>query len=97
LFLRNAIAGLQTEAVGCRVCGRKLLAVVAVGAVLAFLPFWLYPLRVLRLWKARPYLTTFPGLDRPWAPLEAYLEGMEVRPVMFGTNYLARGRARIPV
>jgi len=60
-------------------------------------PAWLYPLRVLRLWKARPYLTTFRGLDRPWAPLEAYLEGMEVRPVMFGTNYLARGRARIPV
>lgn len=58
---------------------------------------WLYPLRLLRLWKARPYLTTFRGLDRPWAPLEPYLQGMEVQPVMFGTNYLARGRARKPV
>jgi demethylmenaquinone methyltransferase/2-methoxy-6-polyprenyl-1,4-benzoquinol methylase len=57
-------------------------------------PAWLFPLRLLRLWKARPYLTTFRGLDRPWAPLEPYLEGMEVQPVMFGTNYVARGRAR---
>jgi demethylmenaquinone methyltransferase/2-methoxy-6-polyprenyl-1,4-benzoquinol methylase len=57
-------------------------------------PAWLYPLRLLRLWKARPYLTTFRGLARPWAPLEAYLDGMQVQPVLFGTNYLARGRAR---
>jgi demethylmenaquinone methyltransferase/2-methoxy-6-polyprenyl-1,4-benzoquinol methylase len=57
-------------------------------------PAWLFPLRLLRLWKARPYLTTFRGLARPWTPLEPYLEGMEVQPVMFGTNYLARGRAR---
>jgi ubiquinone/menaquinone biosynthesis C-methylase UbiE len=57
-------------------------------------PAWLYPLRLLRLWKARPYLTTFRGLDRPWAPLERYVEGMEVQPVLFGTNYLARGRAK---
>lgn len=55
-------------------------------------PAWLFPLRLLRLWKARPYLTTFRGLDRPWAPLEAYVEGMEVRPVLLGTNYIARGR-----
>lgn len=58
-------------------------------------PAWLLPLRLLRLWKARPYLTTFRGLDRPWAPLEAYVEGMEVEPVLLGTNYIARARARI--
>jgi len=34
-------------------------------------PAWLFPLRLLRLWKARPYLTTFRGLGRPWAPLES--------------------------
>lgn len=58
-------------------------------------PAWLFPLRLLRLWKARPYLTTFRGLDRPWAPLEAYVEEIEVRPVLFGTNYMARARARM--
>jgi demethylmenaquinone methyltransferase/2-methoxy-6-polyprenyl-1,4-benzoquinol methylase len=57
-------------------------------------PAWLFPLRLLRLWKARPYLTTTRGLDRPWAPLEPYLEGMQVQPLLFGTNYIARGRAR---
>jgi ubiquinone/menaquinone biosynthesis C-methylase UbiE len=57
-------------------------------------PLWLFPARLYRLLKARPYVTTFGGLDRPWALLEGYLEGIEVQPTMFGTNYLARGRAR---
>ncbi|MGH8707706.1 MAG: class I SAM-dependent methyltransferase [Burkholderiales bacterium] len=55
-------------------------------------PAWLF---ALRLWKARLYLTTFRGLARPWAPLEPYLEGMQVQPVLLGTNYIARGRAKI--
>ena len=57
-------------------------------------PAWLFPARLYRLFKARPYVTTFRGLDRPWALLEPYLEAIEVQPRMFGTNYLARGRAR---
>jgi len=64
--------------------------VVAAGA--KHPPAWLYPLRLLRLWKARPYLTTFRGLDRPWATLEPYLGQMEVRPLLLGTNYIARAR-----
>jgi demethylmenaquinone methyltransferase/2-methoxy-6-polyprenyl-1,4-benzoquinol methylase len=55
-------------------------------------PWWLVPARLFRLWKARPYLTTYRGLDRPWAPLERFAEGIRVQPVMFGTNYLAHGR-----
>ena len=58
-------------------------------------PAWLFPLRLLRLWRARPYLTTFRGLERPWGPLAPYVEGMEVRPAMFNTNYMARARARM--
>lgn len=57
-------------------------------------PAWLFPARLYRLLKARPYVTTFRGLDRPWALLEPYLQGIEVLPRMFGTNYLARGRAK---
>jgi demethylmenaquinone methyltransferase/2-methoxy-6-polyprenyl-1,4-benzoquinol methylase len=59
-------------------------------------PAWLFPARLYRLLKARPYVTTFRGLDRPWALLEGYLEGIEVQSMMFGTNYLARGRAAGP-
>lgn len=57
-------------------------------------PAWLFPARLYRLIKARPYVTTFRGLDRPWGLLEGYVEGLAVRPTMLGTNYLAWGRAR---
>jgi len=53
---------------------------------------WLLPLRLYRLLKARPWVTTLHGLDRPWAGTERYLPGLEVRPAMLGTVYLASGR-----
>jgi demethylmenaquinone methyltransferase/2-methoxy-6-polyprenyl-1,4-benzoquinol methylase len=53
-------------------------------------PPWMFPVRLYRLWKARPYLTTFRGLERPWAPLERYVGVMQVQSLMLGTNYLAR-------
>lgn len=57
-------------------------------------PAWLFPLRLWRLAKARRYVTTFAGLERPWALLEPGLAALEVEPVMLGTNYLARGRVK---
>jgi ubiquinone/menaquinone biosynthesis C-methylase UbiE len=65
-----------------------------VAAGVKYPPAWLFPLRLLRLWNARPYLTTFRGLARPWEPLEAYVDGMQVQPVLLATNYIARARAR---
>lgn len=55
-------------------------------------PAWLFPLRLYRLLKARPYVTTFRGLDEPWGALRPYVGALEVTPVMLGTNYLAHGR-----
>jgi demethylmenaquinone methyltransferase/2-methoxy-6-polyprenyl-1,4-benzoquinol methylase len=55
-------------------------------------PAWLFPLRLWRLLKARPYVTTFHGLDEPWRELRSYLASLEVSPVLLGTNYLAHGR-----
>ncbi|MEK6246242.1 MAG: methyltransferase domain-containing protein [Pseudomonadota bacterium] len=57
-------------------------------------PHWLFPLRLYRLLKARPYVTTFSGLDRPWRLIEAFVPDLRVTPVMLGTNYLARGSVR---
>ena len=57
-------------------------------------PAWLFPLRLYRLAKARPYVTTFRGLDQPWRMLGEYVADLAVQPVMLGTNYLASGRAR---
>jgi ubiquinone/menaquinone biosynthesis C-methylase UbiE len=55
---------------------------------------WLLPAWLYRLAKARPYVTTFRGLRRPWSGLAPFLAGLDVEPVMLGTNYLARGRLR---
>jgi demethylmenaquinone methyltransferase/2-methoxy-6-polyprenyl-1,4-benzoquinol methylase len=57
-------------------------------------PAWLFPLRLLRLLKARPYVTTFSGLARPWASIERYVPDLRIIPVMLGTNYLASGRVK---
>ena len=57
-------------------------------------PAWLFPLRLYRLIKARPYVTTFRGLDEPWRMLREYVPDLAVKPVMLGTNYVASGRAR---
>lgn len=40
---------------------------------------------------ARPYVTTFEGLDRPWRHLERHVPGLSVRPVLAGGAYLAWG------
>lgn len=61
---------------------------------------WLFPLRLYRLLKARPYVTTLAGLDAPWRLLQGYVPDLRIEPVLFGTNYLARGSvhpAAVPV
>lgn len=83
---------LQSPRALANIFARVKLGARVVAAGVKYPPAWLFPLRLLRRWNARPYLTTFRGLDRPWAPLEAYVEGMEVQPVLLGTNYIARGR-----
>jgi ubiquinone/menaquinone biosynthesis C-methylase UbiE len=57
-------------------------------------PHWLFPLRLWRLLKARPYVTNLSGLDRPWSRILSYVPDLQVEPVMLGTNYLARGTVR---
>lgn len=57
-------------------------------------PAWLFPLRLYRLVKAQPYVTTLRGLDHPWRMLLDYVPDLEIHSVMLGTNYLAHGSAR---
>lgn len=57
-------------------------------------PPWLFPLRLYRLLKARPYVTTLSGLDRPWRLVEFRLANLSVRSMLLGTNYLAYGTVR---
>ena len=54
-------------------------------------PWWLAPLNLVVLAQARPYMTTFEGLGRPWSLLEPYLEGFALESVLFGTGYIGWG------
>lgn len=54
---------------------------------------WLFPLRLYRRLKAKPYVTTLAGLDAPWRLLQGYVPDLRIEPVLFGTNYLACGTA----
>jgi SAM-dependent methyltransferase len=47
--------------------------------------------------SARPYMTTFAGLDRPWRELERYTGEMEYRSLALGGAYVAWGRVTAPV
>jgi len=57
-------------------------------------PWWLAPLNAVVRAQARPYMTTFEGLARPWDLLEGHLAGFERESVLFGTGYIGWGEAR---
>lgn len=64
--------------------------VVAMGPKWA--PRWRVPVNIGVWAAARRYVTTFEGLDRPWACLERAVPGLIVRPALFGGLYFAWGR-----
>jgi hypothetical protein len=57
-------------------------------------PWWMAPVNLLVRAQARPYMTTFEGLARPWDLLERHLAGLERESVLFGTGYIGWGKAR---
>ena len=63
-------------------------------AGMKLVPWWLAPLNLWVRRKARPYMTTFEGLERPWSLLEPYLERFEWKPALIGTAYIGWGRVR---
>jgi len=56
-------------------------------------PRWAVPVNAFVRLKARSYITTFDGLDKPWRELERQLRPLEVRSVALGGAYIASGRA----
>ncbi len=54
--------------------------------------WWSAPIDAWTRLRARRYLTTYRGLDRPWAPLQQFCPDLKVsRTFHFSTSYLARG------
>ena len=54
-------------------------------------PWWLAPFNLYALAKARPYVTTFEGLARPWDLLAGYVPGLSVVTTQLGMGYIAHG------
>jgi ubiquinone/menaquinone biosynthesis C-methylase UbiE len=61
--------------------------VASVGAKLA--PPWAFPVNFVVRRQARPYMTTFRGLDRPWRELERYTDEMRQYSMALGGAYVA--------
>jgi hypothetical protein len=66
------------------------------AAGMKWAPWWLAPVNLVVRAQARPYMTTFDGLERPWSHLAVHLERFDWRPVLFGTGYIGWGRGRTP-
>ncbi len=64
----------------------------AVVVGMCLLPWWLAPVNVWLIWRARHYLTTYRGLGAPWRALTPYCPDLSVEERFHaGTSYLARG------
>ena len=82
---------LQSPAALARLFARaKPGARVAVAGA-KFASWWMAPLNLWVMLRARHYLTTYAGLDQPWRNLLTYVPDLTVRRRLLGTGYLAHG------
>lgn len=80
---------------------RRIFAASRPGARIAFAgmkyaPWWMAPVNLIVRTQARPYMTTFEGLDRPWDLALPHLQSFEWQSVLFGTGYIGWGRVHGP-
>lgn len=73
---------------------RRIVAILRPGARVASVgpklgPKWALPANLLVRALARPYVTTFSGLERPWRLLDSHRTGLQVRPMALGGFYVA--------
>ena len=61
-------------------------------AGMKYVPWWMAPVNVIVRAKARPYMTTFEGLDKPWDLVLPYLSGFDWSSELFGIAYIGWGR-----
>lgn len=54
-------------------------------------PWWLAPLNLVVLFKARGYVTTLGGLSAPWRNLVGHVPGLQVESIYGGLAYVAAG------
>lgn len=76
---------------------KRIFAAAAPGARIAiagmkYVPWWMAPVNVIVRAKARPYMTTFEGLETPWDLALPYLSEFEWSSELFGIAYIGWGR-----
>ncbi len=75
----------------------RLFAAAAPGARVAcqgmkLFPWWAAPANLFVLAKARPYMTTFANLSRPWTAFAPFVPRIERETTMLGMGYIAWGK-----
>ncbi len=63
-------------------------------AGMKYVPWWMAPVNLIVRAKARPYMTTFAGLDKPWELALPYLSQFDWCSELFGICYIGWGRVR---
>jgi arsenite methyltransferase len=63
-------------------------------AGMKYAPWWLAPLNPWVRLRARPYMTTFAGLEAPWRPLLEYLEPFEWQSIHCTTGSVGHGTVK---
>ena len=61
-----------------------------------FASWWLTPLNLWVMFRARHDLTIYAGLAQPWRNLLTCVPDLTARSRLFGTGYVAHGRFRAP-
>ena len=61
-------------------------------AGMKYVPWWMAPVNIIVRAKARPYMTTFEGLEKPWDLALPYLSEFEWTSELFGIAYIGWGR-----
>lgn len=83
---------LQSSAALARLFARAKPGARVVVAGAKFTSWWLAPLNLWVMVRARPYLSTYAGLRQPWRNLETYVPDLTIRPFLLDTGYIAHGR-----
>jgi len=78
---------------------KRIFAAAGPGARVAiagmkYAPWWMAPVNVIVRAKARPYMTTFEGLEKPWDLALPYLSAFEWSAELFEICYIGWGRTR---
>ena len=85
---------LQSDAALARIFEATRSGARVASTGLKLFPWYIGIANVWLLARSYHYFTTFDGMAKPWAPLERYVNLLDVHPRYFGSCYIAEGMRR---